>query len=86
LGPASLALAWASEVATGERHNNALRPFSDHARQFQANALLGGNGDRLAIDELAQKLDFQITQVELHQVAPTDADLPSCRSGAAPAP
>jgi hypothetical protein len=35
-------------------------------RQFQANPLLGRNGDRLAIDELAQYLDFQITQFELH--------------------
>jgi hypothetical protein len=52
-----------SEASTSERHDDTLSPLSDHTRQFKADPLLGRNGDRLAIDELAQYLDFQITQL-----------------------
>jgi hypothetical protein len=52
-----------SEVSTSGRYDDTLSPLSDHTRQFKADPLLGRNGDRLAIEELAQYLDFQITQL-----------------------
>jgi hypothetical protein len=56
------------ESSTGQRHDDTGSPLPDHTCQFQAHPLLGRNGNRLAVDELAQHLDFQITQFGLHQL------------------
>jgi hypothetical protein len=50
-----------SEASTSGCHDDTCSPFPDHTRQFQADPLLGRKGNHLAIDELAQYLDFQIT-------------------------
>ena len=66
--------------STGQRHDDTGSPLPDHTCQFQAHPLLGRNGDRLAVDELAQHLDFQITQFGRASAAPT------VTSSAVPAP
>ena len=56
-----------SQVAARERHDDTVCPLADHARQLQADPLLGRDGDLLTVDEAAETLNFQITELELHR-------------------
>jgi hypothetical protein len=64
-GAASLAVASVRFSRAGPRPVSVTTiplPVSDHARKFQTDPLLGREGNRLAVDQLAQYLVFQITE------------------------